>query len=117
MSTMYRGINGNPANCIAFKAVFGSQSRIVEPERAQRNAGVRCSRSVAHVFLEGDMGRRVPAAGRRGRGQRNSIYELGSTVAGRYRPCPAYAYLGSNQSLRQRRRDIPGRDVPPSLDR
>ena len=31
MSTMYRGIDGNPPNCIAFKAVFGSQSRIAEP--------------------------------------------------------------------------------------
>jgi hypothetical protein len=41
MSTMYRGINGNPDNCIAFKAVFGSQSRIVEPDRPQRNAGIR----------------------------------------------------------------------------
>ena len=33
MSTMYRGIDGNPPNCIAFKAVFGSQARIAEPDQ------------------------------------------------------------------------------------
>ena len=41
MSTMYRGLDGNPPNCIAFKAVFGSQSRIAEPNSSARNASVR----------------------------------------------------------------------------
>src|SRR5687767_5392354 len=40
VSTMYRGIEGNPPNCIAFKAVFGGGTPI-EPEFQQRLDGTR----------------------------------------------------------------------------
>src|SRR5687768_17715899 len=38
---IYRGIGGNPPNCISFKAVFGSQARIAEPNGSERDASVR----------------------------------------------------------------------------
>ena len=62
MSTMYRGLDGNPPNCIAFKAVFGSQSRIAEPVSSERTASIRTLDPGAHVFLESDLGQRVQAA-------------------------------------------------------
>ena len=50
MSTMYRGVDGNPPNCIAFKAVFGSQSRIAEPNRATAQCRHPFTGPVAHLL-------------------------------------------------------------------
>ena len=49
MSTMYRGINGNPPNAIAFKAVFGSQTRILSP--CARSASWRPDSDPSHVYF------------------------------------------------------------------
>jgi hypothetical protein len=97
MSTMYRGINGNPDNCIAFKAVFGSQSRIVEPDRPQRNAGIRSldpSRTYFWKATWSNEFRLRVSEGVNG----PVIYELGLPASGSYNPNPPYAYLGSNQA-------------------
>jgi len=36
MNAQYRGVNGNPDNCICFKAVFGNNALGLEPTTAQR---------------------------------------------------------------------------------
>ena len=98
MSTMYRGINGNPDNCIAFKAVFGSQSRIVEPDRRQRDAGIRSldpSRTYFWKATWSNEFRLLVSEGVNG----PVIYELGLPGSGSYNPNPPYAYLGSNQAV------------------
>jgi hypothetical protein len=98
MSTMYRGINGNPDNCIAFKAVFGSQSRIVEPNRAQRDAGIRSLDPSRTYFWKATWGgefRLRVSEGVNG----PVIYDLGLSGSGSYNPNPPYAYLGSNQAV------------------
>ena len=100
MSTMYRGIPGNPDNCICFKAVFGSENRIVEPDRATRNRSVRILDPSRTYFWKATWGSdfrlRVADGGVNG----NLIYDLAiSSNGSSYNPSPAYAYLGSNQSF------------------
>ena len=97
-STMYRGRNGNPENCIAFKAVFGSQSRIVEPDRSQRNAGIRSLDPLRTYFWKATWGNEFRPLVADGGVTGSTIYELALPANGTYRPVPPYAYLGSNQS-------------------
>jgi hypothetical protein len=100
MSTMYRGINGNPPNCIAFKAVFGSQSRIVEPGMSQRIAGIRMLDPARTYFWKATWSSEFRLLVLDGGVNGSPIYELGiPSGGGTYRPSPAYAYLGSNQSV------------------
>ena len=96
---MYRGVNGNPTNCIAFKAVFGSQSRIVEPDRGQRNAGIRSLDPSRTYFWKATWGSEFRLMVAEGGVGGSPIYELGIPASGSYRPVPAYAYLGTNQSF------------------
>ena len=67
MSTMYRGLDGNPPNAVAFKAVFGDQSRIA----GARALAARCRRpdagSVKGLFLAGNVGFQFPPPGFRWR--------------------------------------------------
>jgi hypothetical protein len=98
MSTMYRGVDGNPANCIAFKAVFGSQSRILEPDSAKRRASVfRLDPSRTYFWkATWDSGFNLLVAD--GGVNGNVIYNYGQTSpGGAYRP--AYAWLGSTQAI------------------
>jgi hypothetical protein len=100
MSTMYRGVAGNPPNCICFKAVFGSESRIVEPDRRARDRSVRMLDPSRTYFWKATWGSdfrlRVADGGVNG----NVIYDLAIPASGgSYNPSPAYAYLGSNQSV------------------
>jgi hypothetical protein len=98
MSTMYRGLSGNPDNCIAFKAVFGSQGRIVEPDRAQRDAGIRNLNPSSTYFWKATWGTEFRLKVVDGGPNGSTIYELGLPSTGTYRPSPAFAYLGSNQN-------------------
>jgi hypothetical protein len=100
MSTMYRGVNGNPDNCIAFKAVFGSQNRILEPDRGQRNAAVMFLDPSKLYYWKATWGSEFRLVVLDGGVTGNQIYNLGFPAGGAtYRPSPAYAYLGSNQSV------------------
>lgn len=97
MSTMYRGVDGNPPNCIAFKAVFGSQSRIVEPDRSLRNAGIRMLDPSRTYFWKATWASTFRLLVLDGGVNGNSIYDLDLPgLGGTYRP--VYAFLGSNQS-------------------
>ena len=99
MSTMYRGIDGNPPNCIAFKAVFGCSNCIVEPVRSQRNDGIRMLDPSRTYFWKATWGSEFRLLVLDGGMIGNSIYELGLSSSGAtYRPSPPYAFLGSNQS-------------------
>ena len=96
MSTMYRGVNGNPANCIAFKAVFGSQSRIAEPDRTQRNAAITMLDSSRTYFWKATWGSDFRLVVLDGSVNGNSIYDLAISEGGMLRG--AYAWLGSTQA-------------------
>ena len=97
MAAMYRGINGNPPNCISFKAVFGSQARIAEPDRGQRNASVRMLDPSRTYFWKATWGSEFRLLVLDGGITGNSIYELAQSVGGSLRG--TYAWLGSNQAI------------------
>jgi hypothetical protein len=96
MSTMYRGVDGNPSNCIAFKAVFGSQSRIAEPDRGQRNAGIRSLDPSRTYFWKATWGSDFHLVVLDGGINGNSLYDLAISEGGTLRG--AYAWLGSSQA-------------------
>lgn len=96
MSTMYRGIDGNPPNAIAFKAVFGSQSRIAEPVRSQRDAGIRMLDPSRTYFWKATWGSDFRLLVLDGGLAGNSIYELALSVGGTLRG--THAWLGSSQA-------------------
>ena len=96
MSTMYRGLDGNPPNCIAFKAVFGSQSRIAEPNSSARNASVRMLDPTRTYFWKATWGSEFRLLVLDGGISGNSIYEMAQSVGGTLRG--THAWLGSNQA-------------------
>ena len=97
MSTMYRGVDGNPPNCISFKAVFGSQARIAEPDRSERNASVRLLDPSRTYFWKATWGSEFRLLVRDGGVSGNSIYEMAQSVGGTLRG--THAWLGSNQAV------------------
>ncbi len=116
MATMYRGINGNPDNCIAFKAVFGSQSRILEPDGAKRRASIFFLDPSRTYFWKAtwDSGFNLVVAD--GGVNGNVIYDYGQSAGGSYQP--RYAWLGSNQAVSGTDAGtFPEAIVPPRMDR
>ena len=100
MSVQYRGLDGNPDNCISFKAVWGDRDVKLEPDFGQRSNGIRFldpsrwylwtatwnpSAFRLVVRADGPTGeviydRTIPAPG----------------GTGPYAPSPPYAYIGAN---------------------
>jgi hypothetical protein len=97
MAAMYRGINGNPPNCISFKAVFSSQARIAEPNSPERNASVRMLDPARTYFWKATWGSEFRLLVLDGGIAGNSIYEMAKSVGGTLRG--THAWLGSNQAL------------------
>ena len=96
MAAMYRGIDGNPPNCISFKAVFGSQARIAEPNGPERNASVRMLNPAGTYFWKATWGSEFRLLVVEGGIAGNSIYEMAKSVGGTLRG--THAWLGSNQA-------------------
>ena len=97
MAAMYRGINGNPPNCISFKAVFSSQARIAEPNSPERNASVRMLDPARTYFWKATWGSEFRLLVLDGGIAGNSIYEMAKSVGGTLRG--THAWLGSNQAI------------------
>ncbi len=95
MSTMYRGVNGNPPNAISYKAVFGNDNLIAEPDRRIRDASVIFLNPSSTYFWKATWGNRFDLLVADGGVNGNVIYNRGESAPGTYRG--AYAWLGSNQ--------------------
>lgn len=99
----YRGIDGNPDNCIAYKALLGDPAFKLEPDFAQRAAAVMSLDPARGYFWKGTWGnffRLVVQEGINGRtlyDQSMAVSDLGfSANAATYNPTPHFAYLGAN---------------------
>ena len=95
-NVQYRGLEGNPPNCISFKAVFGNSNFQVEPSRAKRTASVfrlDISRTYLWKATWGNEFRLVVIDGGLGGSE---IYNYGIPNGGTYNPNPHVAYLGAN---------------------
>jgi len=100
LSAMYRGLGGNPDNCISFKAVWGNLSAKLEPDAGTRAAGTRSLNPSTTYYWEGSWNpnqfRLVVREGGQGGGV---IYDLTVSApggSGPYSPDPHYVFLGAN---------------------
>ncbi len=95
VSTMYRGVEGNPPMAIAFKAVFGGGTPI-EPDFGQRTAGIRFLNPATTYHWMATWGSEFRLLVREGGITGSEIYQLGLPSNGRtYAPPRHFAFLGS----------------------
>jgi hypothetical protein len=99
VSTMYRGVEGNPPNCIAFKAVFGGGTPI-EPEFGLRLAATHFLDPGTTYHWKATWGSEFRLSVRNGGLNGTEIYNLGFGSNGRtYNPPQHYAFLGSTNGM------------------
>ena len=95
-----RGVNGNPDNCISFKAVWGDRDVRLEPDFAQRAAGVRSLDPARTYFWQGSWTSTTFRLVVREDGPAGTVIYDRTAVApggtGPYAPTPHVAYLGAN---------------------
>jgi hypothetical protein len=96
LTAMYRGTNGNPPNCIAFKALFGDEDFKLEPDLGQRNAAVMSLDPSRTYYWRATWNTEFRLLVSDGLGG-PTLYNFGVTSpGGAYNPSPHYAYLGAN---------------------
>ena len=103
MVAQYRGLGGNPDNCIAFKMILGDPTYKLEPDLGTRFAAVMDLNPNQTYFWKATWGnflRLFVTEGVNGRAIYNtgiSITDLGfSPTTATYNPSPHFAYLGAN---------------------
>jgi hypothetical protein len=100
LSAHYRGRNGNPDNCIAFKAVWGDKDVKLEPDLARRSASVMALDPSRTYFWQGTWNSSAFRLMIRDGGNEGTvIYDHTITApagTGPYAPSPHFAYLGAN---------------------
>jgi hypothetical protein len=96
LSTQYRGLNGNPANAISFKAVFGDEDFKLEPDFGQRSAAVMSLDPTGVYYWKASWSNEFRLIVEQGRGGPR-IYELAVSSRGStYAPNPHFAFVGSS---------------------
>jgi hypothetical protein len=98
MSAQYRGLAGNPNNCISFKVVWGSSSVIIEPDLALRQQSVLSLNAAQTYFWQGTWtSSSFRLVIRDGGPTGGVVYDrtLSAPGPGTYSPSPHYAYLGA----------------------
>jgi hypothetical protein len=101
----YRGVNGNPENCISFKTVWGDHDIKLEPDFAARAAGVRLlNPTTTYLFQATWAANAFLVIVKEGGVNGTVIYNHAETAppgTGPYAPAPHYAYLGATTGLFQ----------------
>jgi hypothetical protein len=99
MSAQYRGLSGNPNNCISFKAVWGDLNVRLEPDLARRQAAIINLNPAQWYYWQANW---TPNSFRlivRDGGMTGAVlYDYGQTApagTGPYAPSPHYVYLGA----------------------
>ena len=102
LNAQYRGRNGNPDNCIAFKALLGDPALKLEPDFGARADAVMALDPARAYFWKGtwsDRFRLVVQDGVNGRTLYDfglTLSDIGAPVNTPYNPNPHFAYLGAN---------------------
>jgi hypothetical protein len=102
-SVQYRGINGNPDNCISFKAVWGDDAVRLEPDISHRTANVKAlSPTQTYLWQANWTPTTFRLLIREGGAAGPVIYDYTITAppnTGPYAPAPHFAYLGANSKV------------------
>lgn len=98
VSVQYRGLDGNPDNCISWKAVFGDPDTAqFEPNRAERTAGVRSLDPNQTYHWKATWSDEFRVTVQEGDQDGPLIYNFGiSTGSRRYTPPAHFVYIGAN---------------------
>jgi hypothetical protein len=102
LNAQYRGIPGNPDNCIAFKALLGDPFFKLETDAGTRASAVMALNPARAYFWKGTWSngfRLVVQDGINGPTLFNfglTVADLGTTLTAIYNPNPHFAYLGAN---------------------
>jgi len=101
LNAQYRGVGGNPDNCIAFKALFGDPFFKLEPDintRVQSIVGLNPATAYFWKATWNDGFQLVVQEGVGGRVIYNVSQKISdiTTMVARYNPTPHFAYLGAN---------------------
>jgi hypothetical protein len=101
MNVQYRGLQGNPDNCIAFKAVWGDEDVKLEPELHERQASIMALDPSKTYFWQATWDSLTFRLVVRDGGPAGAvIYDRSKTSPagyGPYAPSPHFAYLGANE--------------------
>jgi hypothetical protein len=101
MNVQYRGQQGNPDNCIAFKAVWGDEDVKLEPELHERQASVIGLDPSKTYYWQATWDALTFRLVVRDGGPAGAvIYDRSKTSPagyGPYAPAPHFAYLGANE--------------------
>jgi hypothetical protein len=102
MNVQYRGLQGNPDNCIAFKAVWGDEDVKLEPELHERHQSViGLDPSKTYFWQATWTATEFRLVVRDGGPAGTTIYNRFKTSLpgyGPYAPTPHFAYLGANEA-------------------
>jgi hypothetical protein len=102
-SVQYRGINGNPDNCISFKAVWGDDDVRLEPDISHRTANIKAlSPTQTYLWQANWTPTTFRLLIREGGAGGPVIYDHTITApanTGPYAPSPHFAYLGANSKV------------------
>ena len=106
LTAQYRGVAGNPDNCISFKALLGDPAYKLEPDFGQRSAAVMSLDPSRAYFWKGTWGNFFRLSIQDGINGR-TLYDLSVSVANigfpanaaTYNPTPHFAYLGANNGV------------------
>jgi hypothetical protein len=100
LSVQYRGVNGNPDNCISFKAVWGDRDVKLEPDFAQRAASVQAlDPSRWYLWTATWTATTFRLVVRQDSATGTVIYDRTAPAppgTGPYAPSPHFVYLGAN---------------------
>jgi hypothetical protein len=100
LSVQYRGVNGNPDNCISFKAVWGDRDVKLEPDFGERAAAVMALDPARTYFWQALWTATAFRLVIRDGGASGSVIYDRTVIApagtGPYAPSPHVAYLGAN---------------------
>jgi len=98
-TAQYRGVSGNPDNCISFKALLGDPAIKLEPDLGVRAASVRSLDPGRAYFWRATWSNGFAIQVREGT-DGAVIYDYGQTASAfpnaSYNPTPHFAYLGAN---------------------
>jgi hypothetical protein len=97
-NVQYRGVRGNPDNAISYKVLMGDEDLKYEPDRSEREAGVRMLNPDTTYLWAATWGGTFQLTVREGGESGPIIYESSRQTSGTYSPSPHTVYLGANDA-------------------